>query len=269
MEQWFRSWHGAPTDPKWLVIARRAGVAPGMVSAVFWALMDYASQNSERGNVDGFDIETYALWAGWDEVQVEAVIEAMRSKGVITDDNTLAAWDKRQPKRERDDDSSERVRRYRNSNDKPTNVTPSNAVKRQVTPGNANDDGVTPSNAVKRLDQIENRSDQKRQEKTDRAHDESGDSVCLSDCLADAAHLLQQHNLKPSQYMIDQVSRAISEYGLPLVESAFASAADKGKIDSWNYVKGTIGGMAKPAKPSTNGARHLPNVAGGIPEDVV
>jgi len=27
---WFRSWHGAPNDPKWLVIARKAGVAPGM-----------------------------------------------------------------------------------------------------------------------------------------------------------------------------------------------------------------------------------------------
>jgi hypothetical protein len=246
MEQWFRSWHGAPTDPKWLVIARRAGVAPGMVSAVFWALMDYASQNSERGNVDGFDIETYALWAGWDEVQVEAVIEAMRSKGVITDDNTLAAWDKRQPKRERDDDSSERVRRYRNSNDKPTNVTPSNAVKRQVTPGNANDDGVTPSNAVKRLDQIENRSDQKRQEKTDRAHDESGDSVCLSDYLPDAAHLLQQHNINTTPHKTKNVAQIIAELGLATVQDAFAIAANKGKEGDWNYVKGIAKRLAHP-----------------------
>lgn len=23
---WFRSWHGAPTDNKWLLIAKRAGV---------------------------------------------------------------------------------------------------------------------------------------------------------------------------------------------------------------------------------------------------
>lgn len=101
--KWFRSWHGAPTDPKWLVIERRAhcqGVTPGMVSAVAWALMDYASQNTDRGSVAGFDVETYSTWSGWGEDQVQAIIDAMRSKGVITEDDKLAAWDKRQPKRE-------------------------------------------------------------------------------------------------------------------------------------------------------------------------
>lgn len=108
---WFRSWHGAPTDAKWLVIARRAGVTPLMVSAVFWALLDYASQQTERGSVAGFDVETYATWAGVEEADILAVLDAMRAKGVITDGDTLSAWDKRQPKRE--DSSAERVRRHR------------------------------------------------------------------------------------------------------------------------------------------------------------
>ncbi len=108
---WFRSWHGAPTDNKWLLIAKRAGVTPMMVSAVFWALLDYASQQEERGSVAGFDAETYAMWAGCDETEVIAIVNAMRAKGVITDGETLAAWEKRQPRRE--DDSSERVRRHR------------------------------------------------------------------------------------------------------------------------------------------------------------
>ena len=108
---WFRSWHGAPTDNKWLLIAKRAGVTPMMVSAVFWALLDYASQQEERGSVAGFDAETYAMWAGCDETDVIAIVNAMRAKGVITDGETLAAWEKRQPRRE--DDSSERVRRHR------------------------------------------------------------------------------------------------------------------------------------------------------------
>ena len=108
---WFRSWHGAPTDNKWLLIAKRAGVTPMMVSAVFWALLDYASQQEERGSVAGFDAETYAMWAGCDETDVIAIVNAMRAKGVITDCETLAAWEKRQPRRE--DDSSERVRRHR------------------------------------------------------------------------------------------------------------------------------------------------------------
>lgn len=39
---WFRSHHGAPTDPKWQVIARRAKVTPAEVVALFWLLLDYA-----------------------------------------------------------------------------------------------------------------------------------------------------------------------------------------------------------------------------------
>ena len=92
---WFRSWHGAPTDNKWLLIAKRAGVTPMMVSAVFEALRDYANQQKERGRVAGFDAETYAMWAECDETDVIAIVNAMRAKGVITDGETLAAWEKR------------------------------------------------------------------------------------------------------------------------------------------------------------------------------
>ena len=137
---WFRSWHGAPTDNKWLLIAKRAGVTPMMVSAVFWALLDYASQQEERGSVAGFDAETYAMWAGCDETDVIAIVNAMRAKGVITDGETLAAWEKRQPRRE--DDSSERVRRHRDKQ------------RQSVT-----DDTVTQCNAPDK-----NRSDQIRLE---------------------------------------------------------------------------------------------------------
>lgn len=57
MTEWFRSWHGAPTDPKWLGIAKRSGVAPGIAVAVAWALMDRASQAADRGSIDGYDAE--------------------------------------------------------------------------------------------------------------------------------------------------------------------------------------------------------------------
>lgn len=122
---WFRSWHGAPTDNKWLVIAKRAGVPAGMVSAVVWALFDYASQNEDRGSVDGFDVETYATFSGFEDADVQAIIAALAEKNVIQD-GYLAAWEKRQPKRE--DNSTERVRQHRN------------AVKRNVTQGNARED---------------------------------------------------------------------------------------------------------------------------------
>ena len=107
---WWRSWHGAPMDPKWAVIAKRAGVLVGVVSAVAWALMDYASQHKERGSVEGFDMETYAVYSGFSETDIAAVLQVMTDKGIITE-GRLTAWEKRQPKRE--DDSAERVRQFR------------------------------------------------------------------------------------------------------------------------------------------------------------
>jgi hypothetical protein len=142
--KWFRSWHGAPTDPKWLVVARRAQVAPGMVSAVFWALMDYASQHTDRGSVEDFDVETYAAFTGWEESEIDAVLDAMRSKGIITPDDRLAAWDKRQPKKE-DPTATERQQRKR---ERDREVTRDNSVTNDdVTQGNAT---VTPRHAMSR-----------------------------------------------------------------------------------------------------------------------
>ena len=108
--QWWRSWHGAPMDPKWSVIAVRAGVRVGIVSAVAWALMDYASQHKERGTVEGFDTETYAIYSGFDEAEIVAVIKAMCDKGIIIEGH-LKNWEKRQPQRE--DDSYNRVTKWR------------------------------------------------------------------------------------------------------------------------------------------------------------
>lgn len=136
-------------DHKWIVIAKRAGVQPVIVSAIFWALLDYASQQDERGSVAGFDVETYAIWAGMDEADVLSVLDAMRAKGVITDGETLSAWDKRQPKRE--DDSKERVRRHRDSK----NVTHGNADGESVTQCN---DDVTHGNAPDKRREDQRRS---------------------------------------------------------------------------------------------------------------
>ena len=138
---WFRSWHGAPTDNKWLVIARRAGVQPVIVSAVFWALLDYASQQEDRGSVVGFDVETFAIWSGWNDDDIAAIIDAMRTKNVIDATGRLTAWDKRQPKRE--DDSAERVRKHRQrKRDEPAESVTEDSVTQcnaDVTQGNAPD----------------------------------------------------------------------------------------------------------------------------------
>lgn len=110
MLDWFRSWHGAPTDPKWLVIAKRAGVPPISVSAIAWALFDHASQQPDRGHVGNFDFESYAVLMGADEDQVRAVYAAMEAKEIIVS-GRIAQWDKRQPKRE--DSSGARMQKLR------------------------------------------------------------------------------------------------------------------------------------------------------------
>ena len=146
--EWFRSWHGAPTDSKFLLIAKRAQVAPGMVSAVYWALLDYASQNEPRGSADGFDTETYAEWAGWEERDVIAIIAALTSKGAIVD-GRIVAWEKRQPKKE-DPGAAERMRKMRDAQRNASvtqteivtepSVTPSYDVLHDVTPSYSRSD---------------------------------------------------------------------------------------------------------------------------------
>lgn len=142
MTDWFRSWHGAPTDAKWLLIARKSGTSPVIVSAVAWALFDHASQHEERGTVADFDAETYAAWAGVEEPVVEAIIAAMADKGLIHD-GRLSAWEKRQPNRE--DDSSARTRAYRERKQPSVterhahDVTQCDAIERTVTPRDAPD----------------------------------------------------------------------------------------------------------------------------------
>lgn len=92
---WFRSHHGAPSDPKWLVIARKAKVAPVVVVSTFWMLLDYASQHQDRGTVTGFDVEVAAAFLGVEDEEVAAVLAVMEERGMIAD-GRLKSWEKRQ-----------------------------------------------------------------------------------------------------------------------------------------------------------------------------
>lgn len=144
MIDWFRSWHGAPTDPKWRTIAKRAGATPSLVVAIAWALMDRASQADERGSIDGLDAETLADFMDCDPEAIDRVIQAMRDKCVLTN-MRFSTWDKHQPKREREDSSSaERVRAHRGR----VKESQSSAADADVTPCNANDENVTPCNTT-------------------------------------------------------------------------------------------------------------------------
>jgi len=108
--QWFRSWHGAPTDPKWLGIARKAGVAPGIVAAVVWALLDRASQATTRGSIAGYDADGLACFMGCETEHVVQIVALMHEKGILEND-AWTGWERHQPARE--DGSAERAKAWR------------------------------------------------------------------------------------------------------------------------------------------------------------
>jgi hypothetical protein len=142
--KWFRTWHGAPTDRKWIMIAKRAEMPVGKVVSVVWALYDYASQNDDRGSIKGFPAEEIAAFFDYDHQDVVEIIDALVQCRVVGDDHRIIAWDKWQPKRE-DDTAAERQRRKRdkdraerdtnNCHSKSRSVTPDvTPVSRDVTP---------------------------------------------------------------------------------------------------------------------------------------
>lgn len=129
---WFRLHHGTPQDPKWIVVSRRARVPVGAVLSVWMTMLDTASRAAVRGTLEGWDHEDVAAMLGYETEQVAAIYDAMQGKTLEGD--RVMAWDKRQPKRERDDDSAPRVRAHRDRNAAPDPVTPCNASGSQETP---------------------------------------------------------------------------------------------------------------------------------------
>lgn len=109
--EWLRWYHGAVSDPKWPLIARKAGVSVGVVVSVWAALLECASQDEARGSVVDFDGETFDALYGYADGTCAAVVEAMLNKGLICD-GCICAWRKRQPLRE-DVTATERKRQQR------------------------------------------------------------------------------------------------------------------------------------------------------------
>lgn len=136
---WFRWHHGSVTDPKFQLVARRAGVRLPDVLAVWAFVLEKASASEERGNFGDLDHEAIDCLFGLDDGKTAAILEQMGARGLVDDDH-VSAWEKRQPKREREADSStDRVREFR-QRQKAT----AEADARHETPRNANETPETP-----------------------------------------------------------------------------------------------------------------------------
>lgn len=118
MSGWVRHWIGMYSDPKWRLVARASGQSVGNVIAVFDSLMEAAGDAGDgelRGRIDGWDPDAVATVLEIEEHQVLAIFDAMAElRRPVHDGIKLTGWERRQPKRERDDDNStKRVREHR------------------------------------------------------------------------------------------------------------------------------------------------------------
>lgn len=149
---WFRWHHGSVNDPKFRTVAKRAGARVGDVIAMWAFVLEHASASAVRGNHGNLDFESIDDALGMPEGTAEAIHTAMVAKDLLGEDGSVTAWDRRQPKRERDPaptpadapqpkTSTERSREHRA---RKAGITPSEAMQRPATPCNASDDPETP-----------------------------------------------------------------------------------------------------------------------------
>lgn len=127
--EWYRAYHGMPYDPKLKVVARRSGQPMAFVVAVWACVLDAASQHDPRGTIN-IDPEEIAVFQDMELEVVEKILEALRSKNLIDEDNHLTNWHKRQHTT-----STERMKKHRDK--KKRGVTGGDKKKRGVTPGDA------------------------------------------------------------------------------------------------------------------------------------
>lgn len=137
---WFRWHHGSVNDPKFGLVAKKAGARVGDVIAVWALVLEQASANVERGMCGDLDTEATDFLLGADDGTTSRILGAMRGRGLITD-RRVTRWDERQPKRERVDTTAadrKRAQRDRERDNAPTGdvetVTPSHAMSHQDTP---------------------------------------------------------------------------------------------------------------------------------------
>lgn len=130
---WFRWHHGSITDPKFQLIARKAGASFGDVIAVWAYILEQSSANADRGAVGHIDYETLDFLLGAAGGTSSKIVEAMTDRGLL-EGGRVSAWERRQPKRE-DAGAAIRKREQRDRDMRDMQqITPSHDESHSVTP---------------------------------------------------------------------------------------------------------------------------------------
>lgn len=145
---WLRWHHGTVTDQKFPLIARRAGASVAEALAVWACVLEAASQHAEeRGKLPALpDFEAMDCALGMVEGRAKAIFGAMTDRGLIDEWLQLTAWNRRQPRRERDEAgaSTARVQAHRARQRASKNSKNGAAGNASETPRNAGNVSETP-----------------------------------------------------------------------------------------------------------------------------
>lgn len=146
---WFRWHHGSVSDQKFGLVAKKASASVAEVIAVWACLLEAASAAEDRGNPGLPDFEAMDFALGLDDGKSRRIYERLRERLMLdAETGRIAAWEKRQPKRERpDDNSTERSRAHRERQSEPCNAT-----QRHATPEVAEQHQETPRGEESRED---------------------------------------------------------------------------------------------------------------------
>lgn len=110
---WLKWFHGAVTDDKWPLIARKSGQPVAVVVAVWAALLECASQAEDRGCIEDFDAESMDAVLQVQDGACAAIVAALSTgKRPRIVDGRIAKWETRQEEPQQPS-STERVRRFR------------------------------------------------------------------------------------------------------------------------------------------------------------
>lgn len=141
---WFRWHHGSVTDPKFQLVARKAGASLPDVLAVWAFILEKASAAADRGCFGVIDAEALDCLFNFPGTETRSadILRVLDERG-LTLDGRVVRWEERQPKRERTDDlSTQRVQAHRER-------------QRQAEAGNATERHETPREEEKREEEKE------------------------------------------------------------------------------------------------------------------
>ncbi len=250
---WFRWHHGSVTDPKFQLVARQAGASLPDVLAVWAYLLERASAAQDRGDVGDIDCEAVDCMFGFPstETRTADILAAMAKRGLLAGAR-ITAWEKRQPKREREDDTAagrQRAKRARDAADQsrshdtiPAHVTPCHATSHQKTPRGE-------ESREEKREEIQPAPSVRRTRAGERDHSEPSEPPTAAGAICRALRTVGIANVNPGHPMLGTLIDA----GATEAEFVGAAAESLDKHDPFAYLLSVVKGQREDAAKAAEG----------------